>query len=114
MNCSFEWRYLPDDHLFFKVRHIGRSICLKSCDEYDKMRIVVIGSGPTALGAIHRLYETGVLRNGLQVVVLEQSLVTGGLSISERDDNGFLWDMGGHVIFTHYDYFDTVLNKAVS
>ena len=77
------------------------------------MRIVIIGSGPTALGALHRLYETGALRNGTQVIVLEQSSGPGGLSISERDNNGFLWDMGGHVVFSHYYYFDDVLNKIV-
>lgn len=77
------------------------------------MRIVVIGSGPTALGALHRLYQTGALRNGTQVIVLEQSPGPGGLSISERDDNGFLWDMGGHVVFSHYYYFDDVLDRTI-
>ena len=37
----------------------------------------------------------------------------GGLASSYRDDKGFLWDNGGHVVFSHYDYFNVLLKKAV-
>ncbi len=76
-------------------------------------RIVIIGTGPTALGAAHRLYELGIMRSDTQVILLEESSKPGGLATSERDEKGFLWDMGGHVVFSHYNYFTKVLDKAI-
>ena len=49
----------------------------------------------------------------MSVTIFEQSEKPGGLAISERDDKGFLWDMGGHVVISHYDYFDWMLDTAV-
>ncbi len=37
----------------------------------------------------------------------------GGLAFTYKDPQGFLWDVGGHVIFSHYQYFDDVLDKAL-
>ena len=79
-----------------------------------KQRIVIIGAGPTGLGVAYRLYELGVLRSRTQVAILEQTDEPGGLASSYRDKYGFLWDNGGHVIFSHYPYYDRVLDKAVS
>ena len=76
--------------------------------------IVIIGSGPTGLGALHRLYELGVLNSATKVIALEQNENAGGLASSYRDDKGFLWDNGGHVVFSHYDYFNMVVNRAVA
>ncbi|XP_014679054.1 PREDICTED: uncharacterized protein LOC106818898 [Priapulus caudatus] len=72
-------------------------------------RIVILGAGPTGLGAATRLHELGH-RNWL---LLEGASEPGGLASSVRDDNGFLWDMGGHVIFSHYKYFDDVITTFV-
>ena len=77
-------------------------------------RIVVIGAGPTGLGAAHRLAKLGVLRSNTQVIVLDQQGIPGGLAASYRDPNGFLWDNGGHVVFSHYPYFTQTLTEAVS
>ena len=82
-------------------------------DRNKTQRIVMIGAGPTALGAAYRLYELGVLASNTQVVILEQEDGPGGTASSYRDSNGFLWDNGGHVVFSHYPYFETVLNKSV-
>ena len=76
----------------------------------DKPRIVIIGSGPTGLGAACRLQQLG----HSNWVMLESSKDLGGLATTIQDDNGFLWDMGGHVIFSHYRYFDTLLDAAVT
>lgn len=38
----------------------------------------------------------------------------GGLSCTVRDEQGFLWDMGGHVVFSHYQYFDKVRDLAIA
>ncbi|KAJ8047181.1 hypothetical protein HOLleu_06110 [Holothuria leucospilota] len=75
--------------------------------------IVIIGSGPTGLGAALRLHE---LRKGFgntTITILEQEREPGGLATSERDERGFLWDMGGHVVFSHYDFYDTTIDRAV-
>ncbi len=72
-------------------------------------RIVIIGGGPTGLGAAHRLTE---LKNE-NWILLERSAKFGGLASTAIDDQGFLWDLGGHVLFSHYEYFDTLLDDLV-
>jgi protoporphyrinogen oxidase len=74
------------------------------------MRILIIGAGPCGLGAAHRLREAG--RNDW--LLFDSESHVGGLSASFVDDRSFTWDVGGHVLFSHYDYFDRVVNRAVS
>ena len=81
-------------------------------DRTKQQRIVIIGAGPTGLGAAHRLYNMGILNSSTQVIVLERESHPGGLASSVRDRNGFLWDNGGHVV-SHYKYFDHALDDAV-
>lgn len=68
-------------------------------------RIVIIGAGPTGLGAGHRLKELGYTN----FQVLEKERYAGGLSASFKDSKGFIWDLGGHVLHSHFPYFDRVL-----
>lgn len=75
----------------------------------ERRRIVIIGAGPTGLGAAYRLKELGVS----DFVVLEAASEPGGLSRSFVDKEGFTWDIGGHVQFSHYAYFDEVMKRAV-
>ena len=82
-------------------------------DVTKKQRIVIIGTGPTGLGAARRLYELGILNGNTQVVILEKEANAGGLATSMLDKKGFLWDMGGHVVFSHYKYFDKTLDNAI-
>ena len=72
-------------------------------------RIVVIGAGPTGLGAAWRLHERGH-RNWL---LIESAAGPGGLAASAVDDRGFTWDLGGHVLFSHYKYFDQMMDRAL-
>ncbi|ORC92607.1 UDP-galactopyranose mutase [Trypanosoma theileri] len=72
-------------------------------------KIVIIGGGPTGLGAAVRLTELGETDWHLY----DCGEVPGGLSRSYVDEKGFTWDLGGHVIFSHYQYFDDVMNWAV-
>jgi len=72
-------------------------------------KIVIIGGGPTGLGAALRLTDLGVTTWDLY----DSSELAGGLSRSFVDDKGFTWDLGGHVIFSHYQYFDDAMNFAV-
>jgi len=37
----------------------------------------------------------------------------GGLACTDVTPEGFLFDMGGHVIFSHYQYFDELLDTSV-
>ena len=69
-------------------------------------KIIILGAGPCGLGAGHRLKELG----HSNFLILESHCNAGGLASTEIDENNFLWDMGGHVIFSHYQYFDDLMN----
>lgn len=72
-------------------------------------KFLIIGSGPTGLGAGYRLKELGES----SFLIAEKNNYSGGLSTTFTDDNGFLWDIGGHVQFSHYHYFDALMLKAL-
>ena len=72
-------------------------------------KIVIIGGGPTGLGAAYRLHELGYEN----WVLYEKSDGVGGHATSHVDEHGFVWDEGGHVIFSHYKYFDNLIDKAL-
>lgn len=74
-----------------------------------KKKYVIIGSGPTGLGAAYRLKELGET----DFIVLEKEAYIGGLATSFVDENEFTWDIGGHVQFSHYAYFDQLMVKAL-
>jgi protoporphyrinogen oxidase len=72
-------------------------------------KIVIIGAGPTGLGAAYRLKELGY--DNFQIY--ERSPHIGGLASSFTDSAGFTWDIGGHVMFSHYKYYDDVFDKLM-
>lgn len=69
---------------------------------------LIIGAGPTGLGAATRLME-----KGLDYHVLEAESRFGGLAASNVDEQGFTWDQGGHVQFSHYETFDRYMELAL-
>jgi len=75
----------------------------------DEKKIVIIGAGPTSLGAAYRLAELGY-RN---FHMYERGGHLGGLASSFTDSAGFTWDIGGHVMFSHYKYYDEVFDKLM-
>ena len=71
--------------------------------------IVIIGAGPTGLGAAWHL-------NKLEYsnwLLLEKNSEPGGLASSVKDKNGFLWDLGCHILYSHYEYFDQLMDELL-
>jgi protoporphyrinogen oxidase len=75
----------------------------------DDCRILIIGAGPAGLGVANRLQEAG-FHNYL---LAEAASHPGGLSSSFTDSLGFTWDIGGHVLFSHYPYFDRLMDDLL-
>ena len=75
----------------------------------EQARVLIIGAGPTGLGAAHRLRELGVTN----FTLFEKQAFAGGLAASFVDSAGFTWDVGGHVQFSHYAYFDELMDKLL-
>ncbi|KXT14747.1 hypothetical protein AC579_4409, partial [Pseudocercospora musae] len=71
--------------------------------------VLVIGAGPTGLGAAKRLQQI----DGPSWMIVDSNDVPGGLASTDVTPEGFLYDVGGHVIFSHYKYFDDVIDEAL-
>ncbi|KAI9766730.1 MAG: hypothetical protein M1840_006374 [Geoglossum simile] len=71
--------------------------------------VLVIGAGPTGLGAAKRLNQIG----GPSWLVLDSNETPGGLASTDVTAEGFLYDVGGHVLFSHYRYFDDCIDEAL-
>lgn len=72
------------------------------------VEFLVLGGGPTGLGAAARLHEK---RADWHLIEAERHF--GGLASSFVDENGFVWDLGGHVQFSHYETFDRFMDLAL-
>lgn len=69
------------------------------------MKILIIGAGPTGLGAAWRLNEIG----HSDFLVVDQNPYVGGLAASFLDSKGFTWDFAVHVAHSHYPYVDQLM-----
>jgi protoporphyrinogen oxidase len=72
------------------------------------VEFLVVGAGPTGLGAAHNLR-----RRGVGFLMVDSDRRPGGLAKSVVDEQGFTWDMGGHVQFSHYELFDRFMDHAL-
>lgn len=72
-------------------------------------QIIIIGAGPTGLGAAYRLKELGYEN----WVIYEKEDYIGGLSSSFKDEKGFTWDIGGHVMFSNNQYFNNLVDHLI-
>ena len=70
---------------------------------------MIIGAGPTGLGAAWRLQQRGIS----DWLILEAGHTAGGLAQSIVDAHGFTWDLGGHVQFSHYEMFDQLMDELL-
>ncbi|HOO77056.1 MAG TPA: FAD-dependent oxidoreductase [bacterium] len=71
---------------------------------------LIVGAGPAGLSAAASLEARGER----DLLILEASDRPGGLSASFVDDRGFTWDVGGHVMFSHYREYDRLLDSLLS
>jgi protoporphyrinogen oxidase len=75
----------------------------------ESKKIIIIGAGPTGLGAGYRLKELGYTN----FTIYDRQPQIGGLASSFTDSAGFTWDIGGHVMFSHYKYYDRVFEELM-
>ena len=73
------------------------------------MRVLVIGAGPAGIGAASRLVE----HSHEDWLLVDAADHPGGLASSVVDPAGFTWDVGGHVLFSHYRWFDRLMARAL-
>jgi len=73
------------------------------------VKVLIVGAGPTGLGAATRLNQHDE-KDWLLVDSFDEA---GGLACTDVTEEGFLFDMGGHVIFSHFEYFDQLIDAAV-
>ncbi|WWC63703.1 uncharacterized protein I303_106308 [Kwoniella dejecticola CBS 10117] len=64
-------------------------------DEITEMETLVIGAGPTGLGAATRLDQLG-----RPFIIADSADAPGGLASTDVTSEGFYFDVGGHVIFS--------------
>jgi protoporphyrinogen oxidase len=69
------------------------------------VKVLILGAGPTGLGAAHQLEA----KNCSDWLMVDSCNRAGGMAITEEDEQGFLWDLGGHVIHSHYAAFDKAI-----
>ena len=70
-------------------------------------KVLVLGAGPTGFGAAYQLEKL----KHKDWLLVEASTYPGGLATSFVDEKGFTWDIGGHVQFSHYEYFDRAMDE---
>jgi len=75
----------------------------------QKVDILILGAGPTGLGAASRLVQ----HKHEDWLMVDSAPEAGGLACTDVTPEGFLFDMGGHVIFSHFNYFDELIEAAV-
>lgn len=75
----------------------------------SEIEILIIGAGPCGIGCARELERLG----HRDWVILERAEHAGGLASSVVDRAGFTWDLGGHVVFSHFGEFDALLAEAM-
>lgn len=70
---------------------------------------MIIGAGPCGLACGRELERLG----HDDWTILERAGHAGGLAASVVDPAGFTWDLGGHVVFSHYGEFDALLHEVM-
>lgn len=74
----------------------------------DSDKVLVLGAGPCGLGASSEMQTSGYDKWNL----IEAADSPGGLASSLTTDEGFTFDIGGHVLFSHYREFDEMCDRV--
>lgn len=75
----------------------------------NSVEFLIIGAGPCGLGCGTRLNQ----HEKNSWLIIDKENEPGGLSSTRVTKEGFLMDIGGHVTFSFFKYFDDLLQKAV-
>jgi protoporphyrinogen oxidase len=78
--------------------------------------ILIVGGGPTGIGSAWRLNELiskERLSKEVNWLLIDGSDRVGGSAASQIDQYGFTWDLGSHVIYSRYKYFDDILTDVM-
>ena len=75
----------------------------------DTPHIAIVGAGPCGLACGR---ELDLLGHG-NWRIYERESHAGGLASSILDAQGFTWDHGGHVVFSHFGEFDRLLEETM-
>ena len=114
---------------------------MEDLTEVLEVGVLIIGAGPCGLGAASRLQQhlhsngdcgeedydedsaffkllkekkdNSQKTGSLPFLMIDEAPGPGGLSSTCKTEEGFLFDLGGHVIFSHYDYFDQLVQKSM-
>jgi protoporphyrinogen oxidase len=70
-------------------------------------RFLIIGAGPTGIGAAARLAELEE-----DHLMVDSGDRVGGMAMSVTDPEGFTWDLGGHVLHSHFPEFDKAVDLS--
>ncbi|WPH00204.1 Hypothetical protein R9X50_00302700 [Acrodontium crateriforme] len=100
--------YTPPQHPLHTMAAHQRKISKANGQEIN-VDVLVIGAGPTGLGAAKRLNQI----DGPSWMIVDSNEIPGGLASTDVTPEGFLYDVGGHVIFSHYKYFDDCIDEAL-
>jgi protoporphyrinogen oxidase len=73
-------------------------------DAHLVVGVLVIGAGPTGIGAALRLQAERT-----DWLLVEATDRPGGMASSVTDEHGFTWDLGGHVLHSHFPDFDKAI-----
>jgi protoporphyrinogen oxidase len=73
------------------------------------MAIVIVGAGPCGLACARELTRQGQK----DWLLFERWATAGGHASSVVDPAGFTWDLGGHVVFSHFGEFDALLEEVL-
>jgi protoporphyrinogen oxidase len=74
-----------------------------------KVKFLIIGAGPSGLGAAYRLKELGEQ----DYIIVEKTEHEGGISTSFRDSDGFLWEADHQLQYSNYKYFEKAIEKVI-
>jgi protoporphyrinogen oxidase len=72
-------------------------------------KVAIIGAGPCGLACARELEKLGCH----DWTIFERGQHPGGLASSVVDAAGFTWDLGGHVVFSHFGEFDALLAEVM-